>query len=75
MIAALNRKLDGARYHVEYAFGILKGHFQIFGRPLACASRNVEFAILLINAINRFEGMLLRAIVCYTLLAGIVRLF
>jgi len=49
VIAELNKRLGGARYRVENAFGILKGRFQIFQCPLACASENIEFAILLIG--------------------------
>ena len=50
VVAALNKKLGGARYRVENAFGILKGRFQIFQRPLQCAGQDVKFAILLISA-------------------------
>jgi len=46
-IFALNRKLGGARYHVENAFGILKARFQIFERALDCAREDVRFAIIL----------------------------
>ena len=47
VIAALNRKLGGARYHVENAFAILKSRFQIFARPLQCASHDVRLAVVL----------------------------
>lgn len=50
VIAALNKKLGGARYRVEHAFGILKGRFQIFQRPLQCAAQDIKFAIMLISA-------------------------
>ena len=44
-IFALNRKLGGAQYHVENAFGILKARFQIFERALDCANAKCERAI------------------------------
>jgi len=50
VVAALNGKLGGARYRVENAFGILKGRFQIFQRPMNCSTEDVRFAILLISA-------------------------
>ena len=50
VIAALNKKLSGARYRVEHAFGILKGRFQIFQRSLQCAGQDIKFAIMLISA-------------------------
>jgi len=50
VVAQLNKKLGGARYKVENAFGILKGRFQIFQRPLHCATQDIRFAILLIGA-------------------------
>jgi DDE superfamily endonuclease len=51
VIAALNKKLGGARYHVENAFGILKSRFQIFQRALQCSSEKVEPAIILTSSI------------------------
>jgi hypothetical protein len=48
--AKLNKKLGGARYHVENAFGILKNRFQIFERPLQCAKDDLSFAIELMTA-------------------------
>ena len=50
IIAKLNKRLGGARYHVENAFGILKGRFQIFQAPLQCAKDSVESAIMLMTA-------------------------
>ena len=44
----MNKKLGGARYHVENAFGILKARFRIFQRPLECAAEDIRFAIILI---------------------------
>ena len=59
VIAELNKQLGGARYRVENAFGILKGRFQIFQRPLACASENIEFAILLIGGCSVLHNFLI----------------
>ena len=50
IIAKLNKHFGGARYHVENAFGILEGRFQIFQAPLQCAKDSVESAILLMTA-------------------------
>ena len=47
-IRKLNRCLSKARYHVEHAFGLLKGPFQIFAKPLKSASEDYPFAIHLI---------------------------
>jgi len=47
VIRALNKKLGGARYHIENAFGILKARFQIFQRPLECSLEDVRLAIVL----------------------------
>ena len=41
VICALNKKLGGAQYHVENAFEILKKRFQIFQRPLDCATEDI----------------------------------
>src|SRR5579859_4923688 len=50
LIAKLNKHLGGARYHVENAFAILRGRFQIFQAPLQCARESVESAILLMTS-------------------------
>ena len=47
VICALNKKLGGARYHVENAFEILKKRLQIFQRPLECATEDIRLAIIL----------------------------
>jgi len=47
VVCALNKKLGGARYHIENAFGILKARFQIFQRPLECSLEDVRLAIVL----------------------------
>lgn len=59
IIGALNKKLGGARYHVENAFGILKARFQIFQRPLECAAEDVRFAILLTCSIFVLHNFLI----------------
>ena len=40
-VRELNKKLGGARYHVENAFGILKRQFQIFKQALECSHEDV----------------------------------
>src|SRR5436309_3296365 len=59
IINALNKKLGGARYHVENAFGILKARFRIFQRPLECAAEHIRFAITLISAIFVLHNFLI----------------
>jgi DDE superfamily endonuclease len=59
VIAALNKKLGGARYHVENAFGILKSRFQIFQRALQCSSEKVEPAIILTSSIFVMHNFLI----------------
>lgn len=59
LIAKLNKKLGGARYHVENAFGILKGRFRILQRPLECAGEDVCLAIKLTGAIFILHNFLL----------------
>ena len=56
---ALNKKLGGAWYHVEHAFGIMKGCFQIFQCALQCASENIEFAIMLISSLFVLHNFLI----------------
>jgi len=58
-IAALNKKLGGARYHVENAFGILKQRFQILKRPLECSGEDVRYAIRLIVSIFVLHNFLI----------------
>jgi hypothetical protein len=59
VINALNKKLGGARYHIENAFGILKGWFRIFQSPLECAGEDIRFAITLISAIFVLHNFLI----------------
>ena len=59
VINALNKKLGGARYHVENAFGILKGRFHIFQRPLECAVEDIRFVIILISAVFVLHNFLI----------------
>jgi hypothetical protein len=56
---ALNKKLGGARYHVEHAFGIMKGRFQIFQKALQCASENIEFGIMLTSSLFVLHNFLI----------------
>jgi len=56
---ALNKKMGGAQYHVENAFGIMKGRFQIFQRALQCASENIKFAIMLISSLFVLHNFLI----------------
>jgi hypothetical protein len=58
-IEALNKRLGGARYHVENAFGIMKGRFQLFQRALQCASENIEFGIMLISSLFVLHNFLI----------------
>lgn len=59
VIAMLNKRLGGARYHVENAFGILKARFQIFNRPLASGSEDLPFTVKLICAIFVLHNFLI----------------
>jgi hypothetical protein len=47
-ICKLNWCLSKVRYHVEHAFGLLKGRFQIFTKPLTFTAEDYAFAIHLI---------------------------
>jgi len=55
----LNRKLASARYCVENAFGICKGRFRIFHRPLECAAEDVTRAIILVVAVCTLHNFLI----------------
>ena len=59
VVRELNKKLGGARYHVENAFGILKARFQIFKRPLECAQEDVRLAIALTSSIFILHNFLI----------------
>ena len=58
-ICALNKKLGGARYHVENAFGILKRQFQIFKQALECSHEDVLLAIVLTASIMIIHNVLI----------------
>src|SRR5579859_2174646 len=59
VIRELNRKLGGARYHVENAFGILKQRFQIFKQALECSHEDVRLAIVLTASIVIIHNFLI----------------
>lgn len=58
-IRRLNRCLSKARYHVEHAFGLLKGRFQIFAKPLKSASEDYAFAMHLIASVFVMHNFLI----------------
>jgi hypothetical protein len=55
----LNQKLSSIRYCIEQAFGICKGRFRLFGRPLECAKDDVTRATKLIMAIFTLHNFLI----------------
>jgi hypothetical protein len=55
----LNQKLSSIRYCIEQAFGICKGRFRLFGRPLECAKDDVTRATKLIIAIFTLHNFLI----------------
>ena len=55
----LNFYLSRARYHVEHAFGLLKGRFQIFEKPLRCAAEDYSFCVQLIASICMIHNFLI----------------
>ena len=59
IVRELNRKLGGARYHVEHAFEILKERFQIFKKPLKCSHEDVRLAIILTSSIFIIHNFLI----------------
>src|SRR5436309_409215 len=59
VICALNKKLGGTRYHVGNAFGILKKCFQIFQRPLDCATEDIRLAIILSCSVLTLHNFLI----------------
>ena len=58
-VAVLNRPLGRARYHIENAFGILKGRFQLLSRPLLSGSEDLPFTVHLIAAIFELHNFLI----------------
>ena len=44
----LNFSLSKAHYQVEHAFGLLKGRFQVFEKPLRSAGEDLPFSVRLI---------------------------
>ena len=59
VICALNKKVGGARYHVENAFGILKKRFQIFQRSLDYATEDIRLAIILTCSVLTLHNFLI----------------
>jgi hypothetical protein len=57
----LNSRLSKARYIVENTFGLLKGRFQVYEKPLRCAIRYVPFAVHLIASTCVLHNFLLDA--------------
>ena len=55
----LNFRLSKAQYHVENAFGLLKGRFQIFEKSLRCAAEDLPFALHLIASICILHNFLI----------------
>ena len=55
----LNFHLSKARYVVEHAFGLLKGRFQIFEKPLRCAAEDLPFSVHLIASIMVMHNFLI----------------
>ena len=58
-VRRLNARLSKARYFVEHAFGLLKGRFQIFSKPLRSAGEDLPFAVYLIASICVLHNFLI----------------
>ena len=58
-IKGLNEKLSSIRYCIEQTFGICKGRFRLFSRPLECAKDDVTRATRLIIAIFTLHNFLI----------------
>jgi DDE superfamily endonuclease len=56
---ALNKKLASVRNFVEMAFGLCKGRFRIFHRPMECAGEDIHRAIILVTAIFTIHNFLI----------------
>ena len=59
IVGELNKRLGGARYHVENAFGILKARFQIFKQALECSHEDIRLAITLTSSIIILHNFLI----------------
>ena len=57
----LNFELSKARYQVEHAFGLLKGRFQVFEKPLRSAGEDLPFSVRLITSICVIHNFLIDA--------------
>jgi hypothetical protein len=58
-IRHLNFELSRARYQVENAFGLLKGRFQVFEKPLRSAGEDLPFSVRLIASICVIHNFLI----------------
>lgn len=58
-IRKLNYELSKARYRVENAFGLLKGRFLLFDRPIKCAAEDFSFAMHLIASVFVLHNFLI----------------
>jgi DDE superfamily endonuclease len=55
----LNFELSKTRYQVEHAFGLLKGRFQIFEKPLRSAGEDLPFSVKLVASICVIHNFLI----------------
>src|SRR5205814_8447411 len=55
----LNFSLSKARYQVKHAFGLLKGRFQVFKKPLRSAGEDLPFSVRLITSICIIHNFLI----------------
>lgn len=60
-VSHLNFELSKARYQVENAFGLLKGRFQVFEKPLRSAGEDLPFSVRLIASICVIHNFLIDA--------------
>ena len=58
-VCHLNFSLSKARYQVKHAFGLLKGRFQVFEKPLRSDSEDLPFSVHLIASICIIHNFLI----------------
>ena len=58
-IRRLNQRLSGARYIVENTFALLKARFQLFEKPLQCATEDMPYTVHLITSIFVLHNFLI----------------